>query len=130
MITRGKDGIFKPKSLLSSKYTTITDAFFEPCYSQEKKDPKWRKSMDDQYNYLLQNGTWSYVKRTPDMNVVGCKWVFRVKRLADGTIERRKSRLVAQGFHQREGKEYGETFSPVIKPCTIRVILTLALISA
>ena len=58
---------------------------------------------------------------------MGCKWVFTVKENADGTVNRYKARLVAKGFHQVVGSYFNETFSPVIKPVTVRLILTLAL---
>lgn len=58
---------------------------------------------------------------------ISCKWGFRVKRNADGSIQRHKVRLVAKGFHQQQGFDFDETFSIVIKPTTNRVILTLAL---
>lgn len=58
---------------------------------------------------------------------IGCKWVYRVKENLDGSVNKYKARLVAKGFHQQQGFDYNETFSPVIKPPTIRIILTLAL---
>ena len=59
------------------------------------------------------------------MNVVGAKWVFRLKRKADGSIERYKARLVAKGFHQQPGIDFGDTYSPVVKPITIRTVISL-----
>lgn len=63
------------------------------------------------------------------MNLVGCKWIFRVKWQADRSIERYKGRLVAKGFHQQHNIDYGETFSPVIKSKTIRIVLVLSVSS-
>ena len=58
---------------------------------------------------------------------MGCKWVFRIKENADGIVNRFRARLVAKGFHQIAGCDFYKTFSPVIKPVTIRLIITLAL---
>src|SRR6185437_2583407 len=59
-------------------------------------------------------------------NLIDCKWVYKVKRKSDGTIDRYKVRLVAKGFKQRYGIDYEDTFSPVVKASTIRIILSLA----
>lgn len=102
MTTRGKDGIFKKKVLLASKHAKLTDYIFEPsCYSQAKYDPNWRNAMDEENHALMKNMTWSLVPKHSQMNLVGCKWVFRIKRHADGSIERYKARLVAKGFNNK-----------------------------
>ncbi|GJY73151.1 retrovirus-related pol polyprotein from transposon TNT 1-94 [Tanacetum coccineum] len=82
--------------------------------------------MDQEFNALMQNGTWELVPRDNHIPI-GCKWVFRVKRNQNGTISKYKARLVAKGFLQQYGKDYFDTFSLIAKPMTIRVILSLAL---
>ena len=63
------------------------------------------------------------------MKLVGNKWIFRVKQNSDGTINRYKARLVAKGFLQTEGVDYQETFSPVVKAATIRIVLSMDVIN-
>ena len=83
--------------------------------------------MQAEYEALLNNHTWSLVPAPDHRKPIGCKWVFRVKENADGTINKYKARLVAKGFHQVEGFDYTKTFSPVVKPITVRTVLTLAI---
>lgn len=82
--------------------------------------------MHSEVNALLHNGTWSIVHVAPSMNVIGCKWVFELKHKVDGSIDRYKTYLAAKGFHQQDGLDYSETFNPMVKPCTIRTILSIA----
>lgn len=82
--------------------------------------------MQEEYDALIKNNTWTLVPSPSYRNIIGCKWVFRIKRHSNGTISRYKARLVAKGFHQKLGFDYQETFSPIVKPTTIRTILSYA----
>jgi histone deacetylase 1/2 len=118
MITRGKTGNLKPKVFLAElEPKTIKGVL---------TDPKWLQAMEAEYHALMANNTWSLVPLPPHKKAIGCKWVFRVKENPDGTVNKFKARLVAKGFLQTAGFDFTETFSPVIKPITIRIILTLA----
>jgi hypothetical protein len=82
--------------------------------------------MTDEYHALIKNKTWRLVPLTPGKNLIDCKWVYKVKHKADGSIDRYKACLVAKGFKQRLGIDYDDTFDPVVKPATICMVLSLA----
>lgn len=90
------------------------------------KDPKWREAMNEEMKALQKNSTWEVVDLPEGKIPVGCRWVFTIKYKADGTIERCKARLVAKGYTQTYGIDYMETFAPVAKINTVRILLSLA----
>ena len=81
--------------------------------------------MCEEYKALEKNKTWHLVPPQHGKNLIDCKWVFRIKRKSDGTVDRYKARLVAKGFKQRYGIDYEDTFSPVVKAATIRLVLSI-----
>ncbi|KAM2231636.1 hypothetical protein ACFX1S_015876 [Malus domestica] len=129
MQTRSKSGIIKTKALLATiQESACTDlSLIEPTsYKTAMKDPTWLKAMQEEIDALHKQGTWSLVTLPSTKNLVGCKWIFKIKKHSDGTIARHKARLVAKGFSQEPGLDYGETFSPVVEPTTVRLVLALA----
>ena len=95
-------------------------------YEEASKRVEWKNSMNDEICALLENDTWEEVDLPFDRIPIGCKWVFRIKYKSNGEIDRFKSRLVAKGYSQKEGVDYEETFSPVVKMGTLRCLLSLA----
>ena len=129
MHTRLKNNITKPTSKFSLTATTGNTPlkpYIPKTVAEALRDPNWRKAMCDEINAQLRNGTSELVPPVPSQNVVGCKWVFTIKYLPNGEIDRYKARLVAKGFHQQHGLDFTETFSLVIKSTTIRSVLHVA----
>ncbi|RVX07099.1 Retrovirus-related Pol polyprotein from transposon RE1 [Vitis vinifera] len=89
-------------------------------------DPRWKAAMNEEMKSLQKNETWELVECPPGKKPVGCRWIYTVKYKADGSIERFKARLVAKGYTQTYGIDYTETFAPVAKINTVRVLLSLA----
>ena len=106
------DGISEPK--------TLKEALSGP------QGDHWRQAIEEEYGSLVSMGTWT-VTRTPyGIKPLGVKWVFKLKKDAQGNITRYKARLVAQGFAQIKGINYDETFAPVSKHSTLRTLLAVA----
>jgi hypothetical protein len=95
--------------------------------AQAKSHPSWFAAMESEFQALHENDTWTLCPQPLNRNIIKNKWVFKLKQHSNGSIERYKARLVAKGFQQRDGIEYTETFNPVIKPATIRILFSLAL---
>ncbi|KAK9057120.1 hypothetical protein SSX86_024487 [Deinandra increscens subsp. villosa] len=117
---------FNPNFVNTATIHPLPPTIEPSTHTQALRDPNWRQAMDLEFNALIQNQTWDLVPPTSH-SPIGCKWVFRVKRNPDETIEKYKARLVAKGFLQQYGKDYFDTFSPVTKPVTIRTVLSIAL---
>lgn len=87
---------------------------------------KWMAAMKDEMDSLEKNETWELVPLPPGKNLVGCKWVYKIKTDAEGKIQRHKARLVAQGFSQKFGVDYDQVFAPVARQSTFRILLSVA----
>ncbi|GKB82643.1 zinc finger, CCHC-type containing protein [Tanacetum coccineum] len=108
------------------------------CYSIEE-DPKtfdeamksrdvafWKEAVDDEIGSIMENNTWVLSDLPPGCKPLGCKWIFKRKMKVDGTIDKFKARLVIQGFRQKEGIDYFDTYAPVARISTIRLLIALA----
>jgi histone deacetylase 1/2 len=129
MQTRLRAGKSVPKRRTDGTvtYTAARASDTEPTsVSAALLNPKWKEAMDAEFSALQRNQTWRLVPAQKGLNIIDSRWVYKVKRKPDGSVDRFKARLVAKGFKQRHGIDYDDTYSPVIKPTTIRVILSLA----
>ena len=132
MVTRGRNNIHRPRQYTDStvRYDPYRRrAFFAVPTSHRTalSEPAWRAAMEDEFDALQRNQTWRLVPRPSGTNIVGSKWIFKTKLRPVGSIDKHKARLVAHGFTQQHGIDYHDTFSPVVKPVTVRLVLSLAI---
>jgi hypothetical protein len=106
---------------LSLTQHTEPKSYLEAC-----KLENWVKAMNSELEALTKTGTWVIVDLPPNVKPIGSRWVYKVKHKADGSIERYKARLVAKDYTQIEGLDFFDTFSPVAKLTTVRMLLALA----
>lgn len=98
-------------------------------FQQAMRSPEvdeWKKAINSEIESILKNNTWKLVERPKQEKVIGSRMVLRNKYAPDGTIARRKARLVAQGFAQRPGIQFNETFAPVCRMSSIRLLVSIA----
>jgi len=123
-------GNFVSYNQLSSNFKHIVASFSssnEPCtYEDASKHDCWKKAMEAELNALSDNKTWTLVPLPSGKTAIGCRWVYKVKHKSDGTIDRYKARLVAKGYRQLEGLDFLDTFAPVAKLTTLRLLLAVA----
>jgi hypothetical protein len=99
---------------------TIAEAYSSPNADY------WKEAVRSEMDSIMSNGTWEVVERPYGCKLMGCKWVLKKKLRPDGTIDKYRVRLVAKGYTQKEGEDFFETYSPVARLTTIRVLLSLA----
>jgi len=95
-------------------------------YAEAMRRPdaqKWHEAAENEIKALVENGTWELVSRPPNSKPIGSKWVFKVKRHADGSIDRYKGRVVAKGYNQCPGIDFDEVFAPAARWSALRAIL-------
>jgi hypothetical protein len=106
--------------LIDDSPKIITQVFSSPDADD------WKEAVRSEMDSILSNGTWVLVERQYGCKPVGCKWVFKKKLKPDSTIDKYKARLVAKGYTQKESEDFFDTYSPVARLTTIRVLLSLA----
>jgi hypothetical protein len=128
MVTRAKAGfrVLPDHLVLVTSTSPSTTSLIPTSVRVALADPNWRAAMEDEYRALMSNGTWELVYQPRGSNVVTSKWVIMHKLHADGSFDRYKARWVLWCFTQRPRVNYDETFSPVMKPATVRTVLAIA----
>lgn len=129
MVLRDRSSLRPPDRFKDFIMNTIM-GYNEPASHKDAiRSPEkslWEEAMDSEMNSLLENDTWKLVSLPKGRKAIPCKWIFRVKMNADGSVDKYKARLVIKGFHQKRGIDYEQTFSPVTRMATVRSVLSVA----
>jgi hypothetical protein len=96
------------------------------CHGEATGQQVWQDAMTEEYQSIMKNDVWDIVPRPKGKSVVTSKWIYKIKHVADGSVEKYKARFVARGFSSVEGIDYEETFAPVARYTSIRTIIALA----
>jgi hypothetical protein len=113
--------------LLADIYQSFNVAVLEPAeYEEAKNDPRWVTTMKEELSMIEKNQTWELVDMPTHKQPIGVKWVYRTKLNADGTINKHKARIVVKGYAQVFGVDFSETYAPVARLDTIRMLLAIA----
>ncbi|GJU62778.1 putative RNA-directed DNA polymerase [Tanacetum coccineum] len=111
-------------------FVTELNKSHEPkTFLEASRYPHWADAMNKEMEALLRNDTWELVELPKNRKAISSKWLWKIKYKSNGEIERYKARLVALGCNQREGIDYEETFSPVVKMVTVRCLMNIAVLN-
>ncbi|GKV17137.1 hypothetical protein SLEP1_g27679 [Rubroshorea leprosula] len=117
--------VLKTKSL-AEIYARCNLASAEPnCFEEAAKQQVWIDAMKEELSIIKKNQTWCLIPKPDDKKPIGVKWVFRTKLNPDGSIHKHKARLVVKGYAQQPGVDYGETYAPVARHDTVRLLIAL-----
>lgn len=109
--------------VLNATLIDVPSSYREAIESENSRE--WKIAMDEEMSAHEKNETWITVDANEDYKLIDSKWIYTVKQNYDGSIDKFKARLVARGFMQTKGKDYTETFSPVVAITTLRFLLNL-----
>ena len=126
VVTRSKAKTTQAKALAQAAMSVALDPVSREDALARHDANKWITAMDEEMHALHKNQTWSLVRKPAGKNLISAKWVLKSKTNPDGSLARRKARLVARGFSQTHGVDYFETFAPVVRYESVRCVLSLA----
>ena len=106
--------------------SSISNVIEPMSFNEANEHNEWRNAMEEEYESIMENNICELIEFPKHKNPIGCKWMYKPKFKLDDSIEKYKARLVAKGYSQTQGIDYAETFAPVAKLNTIRMLIALA----